>query len=48
MKKPDVVKVVSIAGTVLGLVGTLASNWTNEKKMTKTIEEEVKKALEKK
>lgn len=48
MKKPDMVKVISIAGTVLGLVGTLASDWTNEKKMTKTIKEEVKKALENK
>lgn len=48
MKKPDMVKVIGIAGTVLGLVGTLASNWTNEKKMTETIKEEVKKALENK
>ena len=45
--KIDAVKVVSIGATVLGLVGTLATNWTQKKTMDETIKKEVAKALSK-
>lgn len=44
--KIDAVKVISVAGTVLGLVGTLASNWTQKKTMDETIKKEVEKAVQ--
>lgn len=45
--KIDAVKVVSVAGMVLGAVGTLASNWTQKKTIDETIKKEVAKALSK-
>ena len=47
MKKINAVGIVSIAGTVLGLAGTLLSGWATNKKMNATIEKEVAKALNK-
>lgn len=40
-----VVKIISIAGTVLGLVGTLVSSWAQQKTIDDTIAREVEKAL---
>lgn len=50
MKKLDtatVAKVVGIAGTVVGLAGTLMSNWAGEKKTDETIAKKVAEALAK-
>lgn len=46
--KIDVVKTVSIVGTVLGVGATLLSNWATKKDMNDTIKEEVAKALKNK
>lgn len=43
--KVNVVKVVGVAGTVLGLAGTLLSSWVTQKKMDETIEKKVTEAL---
>lgn len=43
--KVDPVKIIGIAGTVLSLVGTLASGWSNEKKMDETVTKKVNEAL---
>lgn len=45
MKKDTVVKVIGLIGTGLGLVATLASNYSSEQTMKKTVAEEVAKAL---
>ena len=46
--KINVVKVISVAGTVLGLIGTLASGWSSGKAMEETVKKEVEKALQNK
>lgn len=46
--KIDLVKVIGIAGTVLGLGATLMSNYASDKKTEKEIEEKVAEALAKK
>lgn len=48
MAKFDVVKVVGVVGTVLSVVGTLASSWTNDKKMDETVAKKVEEALKNK
>lgn len=48
MVKPNLVTVIKIAGTVMGLAGTLASNWTQDKMIKETIKKEVEKALKNK
>lgn len=45
MKKDTAVKLIGIGGTLLGLVATLAGNYTNDQKMKTTVAEEVAKAL---
>ena len=40
-KKIDVVKVVSITGTVLGLAATLLTGWSQQKNIEKNIAEKV-------
>ena len=43
MKKSiDLVKVISITGTILGLAGTALSGWAGNKNMEKIIDERVK------
>jgi hypothetical protein len=39
--KIDVVKVVSITGTVLGLAATLLTGWSQQKNLEKNIAEKV-------
>lgn len=46
--KINVVKVISVAGTILGLIGTLASGWSRDKAMEETVKKEVEKALQNK
>lgn len=41
----DIVKVVNIAGTVLGIAGTVLSAWAGQKTMNRNIAKEVSKAL---
>lgn len=41
MKPETVVKIVGGVGTVLGLVGTLATNWYSKKEMDATITKKV-------
>lgn len=43
--KVDVIKIISTAGMVLGMVGTLLSNYAGEKNMEKTVSEKVNEAL---
>ena len=43
--KINVVKVISAAGTVLGLIGTSASGWSRDKAMEETVKKEVEKAI---
>jgi hypothetical protein len=40
-KKIDVVKVISIAGTVLGVTATLLTGWSQQKNIEKNIAEKV-------
>lgn len=48
MVKPNLVSVIKIVGTVFGIAGTLASNWTQDRMIKETIKKEVEKALENK
>jgi hypothetical protein len=41
----NIVKVASIAGTVLGIAGTLISGWAGQKTTQETIEKKVAEAL---
>jgi hypothetical protein len=43
--KIDIVKVASIAGTVLGIIGTVVSGWAGRKTMDETITKRVTEAL---
>ena len=45
MKKIDIVKVVNIVGTVLGIASTLLSGWAGQKATKDTIAEQVAEAL---
>lgn len=45
--KMNIVKTVSIIGTLLGVAGTLVSNWASKQTMNETIQKEVAKALAK-
>lgn len=47
MKKMDVIKILSITGTILGMAGTAISSYANDKNMEKIINEKVKEAVEK-
>lgn len=47
MKKIDIVKVMSIGGTILGIAGTLISGYASNKEMARTVEEKVAEALAK-
>lgn len=41
----NIVKIASIAGTVLGVAGTLISSWAGQKAMDETVEKKVLEAL---
>lgn len=41
----NIVKIASIAGTVLGVAGTLISSWAGQKAMDETIAKKVTDAL---
>lgn len=43
--KINIVKVVSIVGTALGIAGSLLSGWAGTKTMKSTVAKEVAKAL---
>lgn len=43
--KINIVKVASIAGTVLGIAGTLISGWAGQKSTKETIAKQVAEAL---
>lgn len=45
MKKIDIVGIIGIVGTVLGIAGTVVSGIASNKKMDATIQKEVAKAL---
>jgi hypothetical protein len=44
----NLIKVLGIAATALGMAATLLSDWVNEKKMDEKIEEKVNEAIAKK
>ena len=44
-KQVDVVKVISIASTILGLTATLLSEWTQQKNIEKNIDEKVNELI---
>ena len=44
----NIVKLISVAGTVLSLIGTVASGWSRDKTMEETVKKEVEKALKNK
>ena len=44
-KNIDVVKIVSIAGTVLGLTASLINGWSQQKNMEKSISEKVNEVI---
>ena len=46
-KNLDVVQIANLAGTVLTVAATLITNFANDKKLDKTIEEKVAEALAK-
>lgn len=43
--KNDIVRILGIAGTILGMAASLLSGWANEKKMEQTVDKKVKEAL---
>lgn len=45
MKKIDTIKIISITGTVLGMVGTLLSNHASDKNMERMVDMKVKEAI---
>lgn len=45
MKKLDTVRIISLAGLVLGGLASLIANYASEKMMEQTIDEKVKEAL---
>lgn len=46
-KKIDVVKVIGVTATIMGMASTALSGWVNNKNMEKTIAEKVAEALSK-
>lgn len=44
----NLIKILGIASTIVGIGATLVSEWVNEKKMDEKIEEKVNEALAKK
>ena len=44
----NIVKLISVAGTVLSLIGAVASGWSRDKTMEETVKKEVEKALKNK
>lgn len=44
----NLIKILGIAATIVGMGATLISEWVNEKKMDEKIEEKVNEALAKK
>ncbi|MGN1370919.1 MAG: hypothetical protein ACI4XM_01365 [Candidatus Coprovivens sp.] len=48
MKKDiDMVKLISVAGTILGMAGTALTGWASNKNMEKLIDEKVQEAIQK-
>ena len=47
MKKIDMVKILSITGTILGMAGSALSSYASDKNMEKLINEKVKEAIDK-
>lgn len=47
MSKDDLIKVVGIAGTVLGVGATLLQNWSSDQKLEKLVNDKVKEILDK-
>ena len=47
MKKIDMVKILSITGTILSMAGTALSSYASDKNMEKLISEKVKEAIDK-
>ena len=47
MKKIDMVKILSITGTILSMAGTALSSYASDKNMEKLINEKVKDAIDK-
>ena len=45
--KMDWIKVISFAGTLLGMAGTVASGYAQQKDMTRTIDQKVAEAISK-
>lgn len=43
--KINVIKVISLAGTALGVVGTLVTSWAEDKKLDNKVAEAVAEAL---
>lgn len=48
MKKLDMVKVITVVGTVMSLAGTLCSSWASDKKLEETVQKQVDEALKSK
>ena len=47
MKKIDMIKILSITGTILSMAGTALSGIASDKNMEKLINEKVKEAIDK-
>ena len=47
MKKIDMIKILSITGTILGMAGSALSSYASDKNMEKLINEKVKEAIDK-
>lgn len=45
MKKESIFKLLSLAGMVLGAVGTLLSNWADDKELDRVIDEKLNERL---
>lgn len=45
MKKMDLVKMVGLAGTVLGIASTLISGWSQQKEIERVVDEKINQTL---
>ena len=45
MKKENIFKLLSLAGMLLGTVGTLLSNWADDKELDRVIDEKLNDRL---
>ena len=45
MKKFDMVKVITVVGTVMSLAGTLCSSWAGDQRLKDTVQKQVDEAL---